>query len=152
MGPKYSFPTVHVSPPPSPIKPLKASPERHLLSSMNGQHDLMQVTKPTTGNIGILPLSEDSESDHEKTNSALDKLDPAINQTLIEKKPPTSAAAVAASGSISKPHHTTSESSSDDSSSEDTSTDEERSNKKSNKLQKGHNSSNMGKGVVPTQP
>ena len=38
---------------------------------------------------------------------------------------------------------------SDDSSSEDTSTDEERSNKKSNKPQKGHNSS---KGVVPTQP
>ena len=26
-APKYSFPTVHVSPPPSPIKPLKASPE-----------------------------------------------------------------------------------------------------------------------------
>ena len=65
------------------------------MSSINGQHDLMQVTNPTTlpGNIGLISaLSEDSESDHEKTATSMNnQFDPSVQLAL--KKPPNTGGA-----------------------------------------------------------
>ena len=81
-------------------------------------------------------MSEDSESDHEKSVPAI-PFNPCLN--LIEKKPSVPnpvGSTPGASGSNPgvKPHHTTSESSgSDDSTSEDSSSDDEKTNKKAKK-------------------
>merc|ERR1712223_1543400 len=124
--------TPAVSPPPSPIKPIK-SPEHNVPSAItaNGQakKDLMHAINLPGVSFGNPRLSEDSESDHQEL--MMDNKNMAFNPAviMIEKKPPQNNQNMNNSNSMAssnnKPSHTTSESESEsESESSDDSSDE----------------------------